>query len=173
MLGLWLSFAMANVIWFYARPPIYTYNVFIGYMNGAVYDPLVQIHSAWAAYRVWSVGFAVSWLTSAAIGSQNRRIGIALGIITCIGAMWLTSNRQLTSDRIEEALGGRYETDNFVIHYDAESEVAKRIKQLAQDHEFRYSQLAEELGVQPTGKITVEHTLRNHGVERFISIISR
>jgi len=152
--SIWLGLAAANLTWFYTRPPIYTFNIFIGYMNGAVYDPLIRIHAEWAHFRIWSVGLAAGWLLAAHIGGKNRKLGCVLGTSVLISAMWLTSTQQLTAEQIEHRLGGRYETDHFLIIYDKQSAIAKRIDAIATDHEFRYQQLQHELGVEPSGKIT-------------------
>ena len=54
---------------------------------------------------------------------------------------------------IAEALGGRHETEHFVIHYARDSDLADRIEAVGLDHELRHAQLTALLGVAPDVKI--------------------
>ncbi|MCW5808782.1 MAG: hypothetical protein KIT31_40905, partial [Deltaproteobacteria bacterium] len=54
---------------------------------------------------------------------------------------------------LEAALGGRYETDHFVIFHARTPEIEQDIDLIAADHEYRYAQVVALLGAAPPGKI--------------------
>jgi len=59
----------------------------------------------------------------------------------------------LDREDIQRALGGRYETEHFIIYFPASSAYTQRIERIAEDHEFRYAQLKAWFGHAPEGKL--------------------
>lgn len=152
IIGWWLIVVAFNLAHFYAHPPIFAYNPFIGYFNGAVYDNYIPISDTWLWYRVHTLGQAALLL---ALSRRHWLIAAPFAIaFVVVTSMRGTIGYEITSEHIKEALGGTVETEHFVIHYDTTSaELEKRIQRLAHDHEFRYAQLTALLQVEPSGKI--------------------
>lgn len=160
----WLSAALWNLAIFYLHPPIFTYNPFLGFLNGAVYDDVIPITGTWMIYRLYTTVvagllLAVAWAARSRSPARAVRPGQWVVVITlAVVAATLFTLRarvgfELTGEAIQERLGGRHETEHFVIFYPEGTAVARRIERLALDHEFRHHQLSETLGVAPQAKI--------------------
>lgn len=57
-----------------------------------------------------------------------------------------------TRSSIQRELGGRYETEHFLIYYDQLARTADDLQQIALDHEFRYNQLRHFFDLEPMTK---------------------
>ena len=150
----WISLIFANIYWFYTRPPIYAFNIFIGYLNGAIYDPVVRVSAAWSEFRAVSVMVGLGYIFSSRLSSKYPRQGKTAIMLLTLASIGLTSRYQLTASRIENKLGGRLETDHFILIFDRQAHPLDAIDDIALDHEYRFEQLVSEMGVTPTEKIT-------------------
>ncbi len=168
--------AVVYEVWhFYTSPAIFNYNMFIGYFPGNLYDE----HLSFTGAFYWSRIFQLSLLTAAffavvalvdlkALGldtryvrdkAQVRWLAVAghfvAGVVTIV--LWAKSGAlgfSVDADDIKAALGGRHETDNFIIYYEPGGVIERDIELIAEDHEFRYAQLVRDLGVDMDTKIT-------------------
>ncbi|HVK88658.1 MAG TPA: hypothetical protein VM513_31280 [Kofleriaceae bacterium] len=157
---------------FFAAPPVFTYNAVLGYFPGNLYDENIELGSALAWSRLEQLAWVLAVLALAAWRLDvpsfraaraprpaGRRIGAPLVAATCVaGALALHAHGgelgyAIDSEDIAEALGGRLETEHFVIHYADTEEIRKVIDVVARDHEFRYAQVVATLGAAPAGKI--------------------
>lgn len=161
-LGLWR---------FYAAPPIFGYDPFVGYFPGTLYDEELSIPRAllWArAYHVALIGAA---LAAAAAGLDGRalrlRLALARGrpvLLAVTAAFTLAAlilhtsaarlGFELDAGDIARVLGGRRETAHFVLYYSPSGPFAHDLDLWAEDHEFRYAQLERLMRVHPPGKVT-------------------
>ena len=157
---------------FYGAPPVFTYNAILGYFPGNLYDENVQLTAALAWSRLEQLGWVIAiaaavtfWLdvpryrTARAARPVGRRLG-ALGLALVAAAGSAVLHHQggalgycIDAEDIEEALGGRFETPHFIIHYSDTKELREVIGLVAEDHEFRYAQVVKQLGVEPVGKL--------------------
>lgn len=148
----WLACGLWNLQHFYRHPAIFAYNPFFGYLNGAVYDDTIPISATWAWYRVHTVG-----LVGLLLALAWRRFRVALvfaAAFVVFTALRGPIGYEITREHIVQTLGGTVETEHFTIHYDASGALADRIDRLAKDHEFRYQQLSDLLGVSASERIT-------------------
>ncbi len=168
-----LLLAAAGLYRFYAAPPVFTYNAILGYFPGNIYDENVTLSAA----LMWSRVEQLVWLVAlvALVASRldvptyrmkmeprpaRRRIGsLAVALVATLGggALYFYSGvlgYRIDSGEIADALGGRIETDHFVIYYSQTPEIEKDIALIARDHELRYAQVVAQIGAAPDGKIT-------------------
>ncbi|MDX9721464.1 MAG: hypothetical protein RBU37_12010 [Myxococcota bacterium] len=153
------------------EPPIVLVNPFVGYFAGSIYDEALGIPQPLLVYRLallaLCVGLVMCWDVAAAVQTRLRarssvpesnRMQATLGAVL-VGLVLLTHahHRELgySMDRValEEALSYRVETEHFELFMSPSGDWSKRAEELAEDHEFRYHQLAQFLGVQPEQRI--------------------
>ncbi len=145
---------------FYHSPTISTYNVFLGYYPGSLYDEEVAIPAAlwWArAQQLLSVGAGFSALAL----WRRRRLprGALVGFVVCALPAALLFARRGTigfarsARDVQAALGAVYTTPHFVLHYAPQGPFAHDIALYGEDHEFWWSQLEQRLGRAPTPPI--------------------
>ncbi|MCG8416518.1 MAG: hypothetical protein MJE77_01085 [Proteobacteria bacterium] len=164
----------AYAIWrFYSAPPVFSYNLFAGYFPGNLYDESLSFGAPFYWARLYHVSLVAAFLAIASIWldvptvrlSFDPRPGehrLAAGL-TALAAGSLAALLQLNSgalgfdidgNDIKRFLGGRYDTEHFVIYYQPGGEIERDIRIIAQDHEFRYAQAVRTLGAAPERRIT-------------------
>ncbi len=166
-------FVAGAALWrFYAAPPVFTYNAILGYFPGNLYDENVQLEMALLWSRLEQLAWVVCVLALVAIvldvpsfrvtrasRPSGRRIGAWVIALVAAGAgtvMRIESGQlgyAIDPEDIEVALGGRIETEHFIIHYAKTPEIEEQIAVIAEDHELRYAQVTRQLGVQSSGKL--------------------
>jgi hypothetical protein len=168
----WLIVAgsiLIGVYRFWAAPPIFGYDPFVGYFPGSVYDENIALGPPFYWSRLYQTCFALCLLAGCAAVldvetlATRRRVGspgaLAVGGLCAVATAILgTSSARLgfavDADDIAEMLGGRYETEHFVIYHPEAGEIARRMAEIGRDHEFRYAQVVRAFGVEPAGKVT-------------------
>ncbi len=148
-------------VWrFYAAPPIFAYDPFAGYFPGTLYDEQLRLGSAFWWSRVYQACIAALALALMAYlrDSPRRRVhlGVALAAAVAACGLYAASGRLgfiVSSSDIAEALGGRRETEHFVIHYPRGKVLDPLIDAIAAEHEFRLAQVTRRLGAAPKQKI--------------------
>lgn len=151
-------------------PPIFLFDNVLGYIAGPIYDERVAFTPAllWARFGtvVWTVLLVgasaavvnprraqlepVQFLAlDGSLGNLLPRATVILGVITLIG---LHVSRQETgvaptAASIQATLGGRAESDNFVIYYSDDITDSTDVALLVQDHEFRLAQILDTFGL--------------------------
>jgi hypothetical protein len=156
---------------FWVAPPVFAYDPFGGYFPGALYDDDVHVQAplVWArVYHLMAVG-AVLGLLELLTGRGELRLrsdrwrrrplllltsAVALVATVVFYGLGPTLGYRHDATSIGRVLGGRYETDHFVIIYPLESEAARQLDLVVADHEFCYQELARTLGTEPHGRIT-------------------
>lgn len=136
------------------QPAIVAYDTFFGYYAGSIYDESLVSVLPHVIYRGWSIlwcALVVSALelARAGAGTEAKRVlwlGVALvGLFVCRGDLGLDRGRVYVIDD----LGGRAETEHFVIYYDLAHFNARAVELLVSDHEARYAELAEFWETEP------------------------
>ncbi len=171
-------FFAASVFWalwhFYAAPPVFVYNAFAGYFPGNLYDELIQLGTPFFWSRLFQLSVAIAAMAIVAFfldvptltlrlrlrRPQTRRlVPAALGIVALACAALLGSRSgqlgfDVNAGDIQAELGGRYQTEHFVIYYPLGGDIARNIEAIAEDHEFRLWQVTRTFGVEPPARIT-------------------
>jgi len=140
-------------------PPITGHTWTIGWFAGSIYDEALALpHSLlWARLGVL-VGSGLLLLVLELVWRFRARRplgGAALATATLLAiAAALHLHRadlgiELSHDAVVDALGGRLESEHFVIHYQAGSLDSESQRLLVEDHEFRYAELAALLHQDP------------------------
>jgi hypothetical protein len=177
--GAWVAQLPAIVVavlalWrFHAAPPVYTYNAILGYFPGNLYDENVRLTATLAWSRLEQLAWVVAVLALVAwrfdVASYRARlvaprpatprlVAVAVALVALAAAVGLRMNGgrlgfAVDAEDLEAALGGRFETEHFIIHYSRTPEIESSIAVIAADHEFRYAQVVAQLGVAPRRKL--------------------
>jgi hypothetical protein len=150
-----LASMLLGVHRFYATPAIFAYDPFGGYFAGTLYDEDITLPAA----LFWARGYhaAVAACALAGLDAVRRlRLRSALLAVAAGAAALLLHARsgalgfEVTSGDIAEALGGRLETEHFVIHYPLGAPFVRDLPAIARDHELRYVQAARAFGLEGT-----------------------
>ncbi len=144
------------------QPPIVGHQWFVGYFGGSIYDEALAIPLSLVAYRSLHLLAVVSVVAAvdAAFGLRRGRlmswtIALALGSAMAFG--WGFSQRaqvgiSIDRDHIIEELGGKVETEHFIIYYPNRARNIAQLDELIDDHEFRYHQLRQFFGTDPVAE---------------------
>lgn len=134
------------------EPPIVGHQWWLGYFGGSIYDEAMAIPASLIWYRITNVLLValgvcgIETLRKMQLGRSYFRLAwvcIALAAVLAVG--W--SGRQdlgieIDREYIAEELGGRLETEHFIIYYPLHDSFVEQIERIAEDHEYRFSQLS-------------------------------
>lgn len=169
-----LGSALWSVYRFYAAPPVFSYNMFAGFFPGNLYDEAIALKATFLWARLYQLALVAAMVSVAAalidvpaarlvLRGRRRPDGWRLpAIAAAVVSLALASSLRVKSGSlgfdIDEAdikaeLGGRYETDHFIIYYNGGSSIGDYIELIGEDHEFRLAQVVRTLGVAPEYKI--------------------
>ena len=164
--------ALAGLWRFYSEPPVFVYDALIGYFPGNMYDENIVL----GAPLWWSRLEQLAWV--AALGCAVcarldvpayrvrlrapkpwRGLAAPIAALACLGgalALHAESGAlgyAVDAGDIQAELGGRYETDHFIIYYAKTAEIQRDIELIARDHELRYAEVVAQIGEAPAGKL--------------------
>jgi tetratricopeptide (TPR) repeat protein len=149
----WMVWCLAN------EPSIMGHSLLLGWFPGSLYDEAIHVPTALKWYRFLCVG----GLGIGILGTELRwrqRTGREVGpwlvglVAVALPWVWIWIGREARGiglDRadVAKALGGRVETEHFIIHYDPKVIDADGVALLVEDHEYRYAELAAWTGGDP------------------------
>lgn len=139
------------------HPQFYVYNHIFGGILGPLYDEELALRPGLVAFRMLTLLWAwLFWQLGRWRRTRRLRPARLFATASVIGLCYLLSAPLgfNTSERqIQRALGGHLATEHFDLYYVPESLHARELEQIARDHEFRYAQLEEKLGVRAPGRI--------------------
>lgn len=144
------------------QPPINGHQWLIGYLSGSIYDEALSIPPSLVWYRamnvagvmtlVWGLEAARRWLAGGGFQRARRFLALAMTMGAIWSGMgWFQQDFGVRIDRetIAKTLGGRIETDHFIIHYPLRSSYTERLPLLIEDHEYRYAEMKAYFGTDP------------------------
>jgi hypothetical protein len=157
-----------GVVRFYRAPPVFGYDPFGGWFPGSLYDEELAIGATLLAARAIHLLGALSALALAAALLDGRalrlglrvRSGRAFLLFAILATIWAGARHAWRAEiapdagTIAKGLGATRETNHLILHYTPSGPWSKEIDLVAEDAEFRWSQLARTFGVAPDGKIT-------------------
>ena len=164
------GFILVSVLEIYCYPQIFTFNPLIGFIPGTIYDELIELDYFLISYRIYNLLLFGGLLFAAdfirrrkpegfLVGKAGRLINIAYSIsfaLIFFLIYWILNllfGFTVPISKIESELGGRLETEHFIIIYPGKIEKEKALLS-ALHHEFYYSLVSGELDVNTEGKIT-------------------
>ena len=151
-------------------PQIFAFNPVLGFFPGLTYDETLDINAHLLLYRAGTVAFTILLLLVAAAihrwrnsgGAQSMgsmplvyRIG-AMVLLLFVAVLFFLSDRiglSSSESSIQQALGGRVETEHFIVSYPDTLFKGPRLEQVVQMHEFYHLQISRALWVQSDRKI--------------------
>lgn len=147
-------------------PAVFAYDPFFGYFPGAIYDEDVRVQPALYFARGMQLLFVGSVLLlsarflsgqdlrlSARVASGRLRLllpglllgGLGLGVYLRGGSLGLYADESSLSEHLPAELV----TEHFVLRYRRGGSVERDLLLYAREHELRYRQLRELLGIEP------------------------
>lgn len=133
------------------QPPIVGHQAFLGYFSGSIYDEALNLPTSLLWYRGMHLAASVAVLAMIESVWRRRndkaiRWAVLVALIAASSFAAIAVHRQdfgiaITSNYVEEELGGRIETEHFIIYYPQTHEFIEARDRLADDHEFRYAQM--------------------------------
>lgn len=139
------------------EPPITGHQWLIGYFSGSIYDEALGLPRSLVVYRVMNLATIVAILAGLECWRLRRAVlrgplVVAIWSAAVMTGLWWTRHEHgidITREVIARELGGRLETEHFVIYYPAREPYLSQLKLLAEDHEFRYAEQRAYLGTDP------------------------
>lgn len=146
------------------EPPINGHQWAIGYLNGSIYDEAIHVPPGLLWYRVTNIALVLSVVASVEVVRlwfKGRRLRhhvmarfafLTLACATIFIGMTLTEQHfgiRVDRQTIADRLGGRVETEHFVIFYPQRESYRRQLEQLKEDHEYRYAEMNAYFGTDP------------------------
>jgi TolA-binding protein len=157
---------------FYAAPPIFGFDPFLGYFAGTLYDEDIGIGRAFFHARLyhaclamlllaacaWMLDGATLTLRASAVRGRHALLMSTAALIFACGL--LHHNRahlgfDLDARSIARLLGGEQRSEHFVFRFSHTGPYAKELDRYAADAEFRWHELEKFFGHAPPAPITV------------------
>jgi tetratricopeptide (TPR) repeat protein len=151
-------------------PQIFAFNPILGFFPGLTYDETLDVTGRLSVYRIGTLAASLLFLFVAATidqrrnnrGLQSPRSGSLAGrmimsaLALCVVLLFFLSDRiglSSSESSIQRLLGGRTETEHFIVYYPDTLLKGPRLEQIVQLHEFYYAQLERALWVRSGKKI--------------------
>lgn len=168
-----LATLLVAIVHLIRHPPKFSYNSFVGFFPGPLYDSRIPITPTLVLARFVVLLQAALFVLLAVLGWQDggarwRAIprrwhgeravcgGLAIGVALTLALVeWRAPDLGLRIDRahIQRRLGGHIETPHFDIYYDRGTISESRAREMADEHEFRFQQLRRFFGVEPGHRV--------------------
>lgn len=152
-----VSFAISG-LWLALQPPLVVYDFFGGFWAVSLYDEALRPWFSHLPYRAltWAVAATVvgglSWREGAgrrAVMATLSAAIIAGTLLALAGPLNIARSRAYT----EALLGGRVETENFEIYFEAAAFSKPELILMVADHERAYAELRAFWGIEPRAKV--------------------
>ncbi len=157
-----LADAAALVHHLVVEPPIVGHQWFLGYFGGSIYDEALGLPPSLLVYRALHLLAIISVVASIqALFDVHRRrwpgwtMVLALGsAVVFFAGFSARADFGISIDRghIAQKLGGKVETEHFIIYYPKSRGHIEGLDELIEDHEFRYAQLRDFFGTDPVAE---------------------
>jgi len=148
-----LIYVAAQVWW---TPIIDPFHPLFAYYPGAIYDELLSIDERLLWSRLEDVLWAVAALSALRWRRSAEARGPALVTIGALMCAWFyggSLDLRRTAGSVQERLGGRLESEHFVLYHPAAWE-ERRVQGLATELEFLYQELSQFFGRGSSRKIS-------------------
>ncbi len=136
------------------EPPINGHQWAIGFLNGSIYDEAIRVPAGLLWYRLTNVMLALAvvcgleyWRSRKVVQHQRTIRGLlGLALLSCVLWIGMTATEQrfgirIDRDMIAQELGGKVETEHFIIYYPDSEEFQSQLELIKEDHEFRYAEM--------------------------------
>ncbi|MEO6773140.1 MAG: hypothetical protein ABI467_08960 [Kofleriaceae bacterium] len=158
---------------FYREPPVFIYNALIGFFPGNMYDEDIRLGMplVWSRLEQLATVIAILGVVAARLDvpayrtrwlwprpQQRSRWPYVIAPLAAVVALVLHADSgalgyAVDAGDLQAALGGRLETEHFIIYYAQTPEIERDLGLIAEDHEFRYAEVVAEIGAAPEGKL--------------------
>lgn len=153
-----------SVFQLYYQPHLFIYNPVFGYFPGPIYDKVIPVTQSLVLYRGYILLWAFLLITIVCMKNRfsEQKAVMAHVLIFMVLSSLIVSGKLYSQELgfgysrdyiTEKVLEASYETENFKIYYMPDTRTAGDIELIAADHEWRYKQVSEYLGVDPEQKI--------------------
>ncbi len=156
--------ALYGLLKLYYGISIFVYNPIFGFFPGPLYDEAIPITSALIISRIYIVllGTLLLFVLRIIVGIRQSSISLwdpLVFIVLAASIILIKINEPQIgisykrSYITENILSDSLETENFVIYFAPGTKEAKNIEFIASDHQWRYKQIKDYLGVDSSEKI--------------------
>ena len=151
------------------HPQFYSYNHVFGGVLGPIYDEELALRPGLIVFRAMTLAWAALFMLIGAMagrvgsggrsreghGSRGRLVGAAAAVAALVAGYVFSADFGIntTHEYLKKALPGLLETEHFDIHYVPDGLSGSDLRAIADQHEFRYHELARVLGVEVDERI--------------------
>lgn len=142
---------LASLWWLATQPPLIVYDAFTGFWAVSIYDEAQRPWYVHWPYRAMTSVGAVLWCQALAFEAEPSKARAAwIVVLSVVSGLLFAYKAELNIARsradIQEMLGGRVETEHFVVHYEASAFTGERLTLLLADHEQQLAELHRAIG---------------------------
>ena len=151
-------------------PQIFAFNPILGFFPGLTYDETLDVTGRLLMYRAGTLAMSfLLLLVAMSVNRSRNEIGslslrstslptrvIVAALAVAVVLLFFFSDRiglSSSEQSVQQSLGGRAETEHFIVFYPDTLFQGPRLEQVVQLHEFYYAQVARALWVRPGKKI--------------------
>ena len=156
-LCVWSVVIMSSIARFYWTPQVDLFNLFGAYFPGALYDEVIEERGRVFWSRVEDLGITGFILTSLAFARREVSLRSQLLALLILALAHFQANQnelRRPASLVQERLGGLTKTEHFVI-YHPKQWTEHRSQTLAAELEFLFTELSEQLQLQPTRQFEI------------------
>ncbi len=150
-------------------PQVFAFNHLLGYVPGPLYDEALAVGAALLWFRLETLLVALTvvvWpalmldMKTGGLTRPHLRPGAVLLLIALVAAIVTLEQRgpslgtRMNDAVLEEKLGGKRESDHFVLHY-PRGKPKEEVERIIRDLEFRHAQVSRFLGGPPPGRVHI------------------
>lgn len=135
-----------------AGPQVFAFNHLGGYLPGPLYDEELSVPSSLLWFRLATLLLAVG--LGALLQHKRKRGALLLALFVGIEVWGTSLGFRMTDAALADALGGRVETDELILHYPSGLS-DQDVSRVLGDVRFRHHQITTFFGAPPPGKVKV------------------
>lgn len=139
----------------YFNPQVYFFSPIIGYFPGTIYDEDLNVSILLIIYRTLNIIYFSGFYLLLNRNIIQKKIFVILFLTAGFLFIWFSSDIRFSTshNKLNKILNSRFETKNFIIHYDRSTIDSNSIKIIALNHEYYFERLKSELDFAPSKQI--------------------
>lgn len=178
------GFIFISLLEFYLFPQVFSYNILIGFESGTIYDELIEFNPMLVFFRLCNILLIAAFIKFVKFLNEKypvpenrewvsrfrnffRSVSLAFLFLTLYFILNLFCGFSIPLSTIERDLGGRKETEHFILIYPKQI-TDDKILISALHHEFYYKEISEKLNAVVGKKIVSIQFLNQEQKRKYI-----